>query len=350
MSPRKIAVIGDNFMLPEAFEDALRRCADGRAGMGELHIRKLRQPWPESPIIFSDPRFPDIREFVGEPDEVAEFVGDAEVLVNHLAPVTAAVLERLPDLRLIAVSRGGPLNIDAAAARRRGIPVVQAPGRNASAVAEFAVGVILAETRRIRAGHEALRAGEWRDDLYRADCTGDELADLAVGIVGFGQIGRRLANLLRPFECRLLVSDPYATADDSVAENMPLDALLAESDVVALFPRVTPETEKMMNRETLAQMKRGSVLVNIARGPLMDYDALREALESGHLGGAVLDTFPVEPPPSDWELLRSPKVTLTPHIAGSSRRTIRRAAETIAEEVVRHLAGEGGTSESAGSG
>lgn len=336
MKAREVAVVGDRFMLPGVFAESLSRRAAENGGPA-LNIRTLEQPWPDAPMTLSDPRFPQIREFMGEPDDIADFIGAAEVLVNHLAPVTDAMLEKLPSLKLIAVARGGPVNIEADAAARRGIPIVHAPGRNASAVAEFTIGAILTETRRIRAGHESLRRGEWRGDLYRADLTGDELRDLTVGVVGYGRVGKLLIKLLRPFECRILVADPFARADEDAAQNVALERLLRESDIVALNARVTPETTGMMSRARIAMMKKGAILVNAARGPLVDYDALRDALAENKIGGAVLDTFPLEPPPPDWPLLRMPNVTLTPHIAGASRRTIRRAADMIAEQVIRHL-------------
>ena len=123
-------------------------------------------------------------------------------------------------------------------------------------------------------------------------------------------------------------------------EHVNLERLLAEADVVTLHPRVTPETTRMIDAATLARMKTGATLINTARGPLVDYDALYEALASGHLGGAMLETFSVEPVPSDWPLLALPNVTLTPHIAGSSLKTVTYAASLAAEEVRRYLAGE----------
>jgi D-3-phosphoglycerate dehydrogenase len=139
------------------------------------------------------------------------------------------------------------------------------------------------------------------------------------------------------------VTDPYVqlSADDlnSGVELVALDDLLSRSDIVSLHPRVTDETRGMINRETIARMKPGAILVNTARGPLLDYDALVEALESGHIAGAMLETFAVEPVPPDWKLLQMPNVTLTPHIAGASVRTVTHAAEQAAEEVRRYLAG-----------
>jgi D-3-phosphoglycerate dehydrogenase len=339
--PHEIAIIGDNFMQPERFAEAIRaRC--GHAA----RLRALTLPWPDEPMQhgYAVPGLDGLKEYQGEPDAIVDFIGDAEILVTHLAPVSAGMLQRLPRLRMIAVSRGGPVNIDMAAARAHGLRVVNTPGRNASAVAEFTIGAILAETRLIRAGHEALRGGEWRGDLYRADRTGRELSEMTVGIVGYGQIGTRVVRLLKPFAPRILVCDPYvqlSAADraDGV-EQVPLERLLERSDVVSLHARVTGETTGFINRAALARMRRGALLVNTARGPLVDYAALYDALAEGHLGGAMLETFAIEPAPPDWKLLRLPNVTLTPHIAGASVKTITIAAEAAAEEVRRYIAGE----------
>jgi D-3-phosphoglycerate dehydrogenase len=338
---REVVVIGDNFMLPERFAQAIREACGA-----DVMLRSMTLPWPDEPMEhgYAHPGLNGLKEYQGDPDEIVRFVGDAEALVTHLAPVSAAMLERMPKLRLIAVSRGGPVNIDMAAARTHGVRVVNTPGRNASAVAEFTIGAILAETRLIRAGHEALRAGEWRGDLYRADRTGRELSEMTVGVVGYGNIGTRIVKLLKPFGCRILVCDPYkqlSAADraDGV-EMVNLDRLLARADIVTLHARVTAETTGMIGRDQFARMRPGTIFVNTARGPLVDYDALYDALASGHLGGAMLETFAIEPAPADWPLLKLPNVTLTPHIAGASVKTVTIAAAAIAEEVRRYLAGE----------
>ena len=200
--------------------------------------------------------------------------------------------------------------------------------------------MILTETRRIRTGHEGLHNGEWRGELYRADKVGDELSDLTVGIIGYGKVGILLARLLQPFGCRLLITDPYVDITDENMQQVPQQTLLAESDIVALNARVTAETTGMIGRAEFQQMKPTALLVNVARGPLVDYDALYEALTENLIAAAVLDTYSVEPPPMDWPLLQLPNVTLTPHIAGASRRTIQVAAAAAAEEIRRYLAGD----------
>lgn len=341
MSAIATAIIGDRFMKPEAFARALE-AVNGF----DFDIRLLEQPWPDAPMHhgYADPTLDGLKEFMGSPEEVAAFIGDARVFVTHLAPVTEAVLQRCPTLEIIAVSRGGPVNIDCAAVQRRGIRLINTPGRNADAVAEFTIGAILAETRLIRAGHEALRAGTWRGDLYRADRTGRELREMTVGVIGYGHIGSRVVRLLRVFGSRVLVADPYVqlSREDHGAgvEQVALDRLLEQSDVVTLHARVTPETTGFLGAAQFARMKPGALFVNTARGPMVDYDALHDALLSHHLSGAMLETFAVEPTPPDWPLLKLDNVTLTPHIAGASIRTITLAAEMIAEDVRRHFAGE----------
>ena len=338
---KDVAIIGDRFMLSETFDAALR------AACGDTVAARLHDlPWPDEPMEhgYDVPGVEGLKEYMGTPDEIAALIGEAQMLITHLAPLSASMMARLPRLEFVAVSRGGPVNVDLAAARARGIRVVNTPGRNASAVAEFTVGAILAMTRNITRGHEALRHGEWRGDLYRSDEAGDELSDMSVGVIGYGAVGTRVVRLLKAFGCQVLVADPYVQlvpedARDGV-RHLALESLFEDSDVVTLHARVTRETAGFIGADAFARMKRGAFFVNTARGPMVDYDALTRALDSGQLGGAMLETFAVEPAPPDWPLLKHPNVTLTPHIAGASLKTVRVAAARVAEEARRHIAGE----------
>lgn len=339
---RKLVIIGDHFMRSDMFEKAIGE----KCPKADLDIVRHDLDWPDKPMEhgYAHAGMDGLKEYMGGADDTVALIDGAEILVTHLAPLSAGIMDRCPTLKFVVVSRGGPVNIDMKAARARGITVVNTPGRNASAVAEFTIGAILAETRLITRGHDALRRGEWRGDLYRADRTGEELSEMTVGVVGYGEIGMRVVRLLKVFGCRILVADPYVqlTAGDLAdgVEQVSLDQLLAQSDVVTLHPRVTKETEKLINAETLAQMKPTAILINTARGPLVDYDALYQAMAGGHLRGAMLETFAIEPVPADWPLLKLENVTLTPHIAGASVRTVTYAAGLAAEEVRRYLAGE----------
>jgi D-3-phosphoglycerate dehydrogenase / 2-oxoglutarate reductase len=338
----RLVVVGDRFMSGPAFEAAIRaRCGDAIA------IETVDLPWPDEPMRhgYAERGLEGLKEYQGDPDEIVGWVANAEIVVTQLAPFSATMLERLPELKLIVVARGGPVNIDLAAAAKRKIVVVNTPGRNASGVAEFTIGLIIAETRLVTRGHDALREGSWRGDLYRADLVGPELSELKVGVIGYGHVGTKVVRLLKAFGCRILVADPYVqlTADDARdgVRIVALETLLRESDVVTLHARVTPETLGFIGRAEFALMPKGATFVNTARGPMVDYGALAEALKSGHLRGAALDTFAVEPAPAGLELLGLDNVTLTPHIAGASVKTIEHAAQAAAEEVRRHLAGEG---------
>ncbi len=338
---RQVAIIGDRFMLPEVFEEKILVACNG-----QVVTRTRKDSWPDEPMEhgYAVEGMNGLKEYFGSADGVVEFVGEAEILVTQLAPMSRSMLERLPGLKMIVVSRGGPVNIDMVAAREYNVLVVNTPGRNASAVAEFTIGAILAETRKIREGHEALRAGDWRGNLYRADMTGRELNEMTVGVIGYGNIGTKVVKLLRAFGCRILVNDPYVQLDPEDlshgVELVSFEGLLADSDVVTVHPRVTDETRGMMDVDAFAKMKPDSLFVNTARGPLCDYEALHEALSNGVIGSAMLETFGVEPVPEDWPLLQLPNVTLTPHIAGASVKTVTYAAEQAAEEVYRYLSGE----------
>lgn len=339
MDTFKIAVIGDQFLRAQVFEKAIRSELDR-----PLEFVTEDLEWPDVPFYAGNgPAGNEIREYSGHPDAIRALLSDADALVTHLAPVTADLLATSPKLRFIGVSRGGPTNVNMAAARERGIAVCNVPGRNAAAVAEFTIGQILATLRRITTGHSGLERGIWRGDLYRYDRTGDELCDLTVGILGYSHVGQRVVRLLKPFGCRILICDPYArlTVADSVegVEQVGFEELLARSDVLTLHARVTPETRGMISAARIAQMKPGAVLINNARGELVDQEALVEALKTGQLSGAALDTFATEPPPADDEILQLPNVTLTPHIAGASRHVVSHAAEMIARDLGRFLRG-----------
>ena len=337
----RIAVIGDNFMRADVFESALRD-----AVTAPFTCEKLDLPFPDEPIVQrgESPELAGLREFQGTPEQVVATAAGARILVTHVAPVSRGILRELPDLQMVAVARGGPVNVDVAALRERGIRLVNTPGRNAGAVAEFTIGAIIAETRNISRGHAALMQGTWRGELYRADVQRKELSAMTVGVVGYSAIGTRVAALLRAFGSRILVTDPYTelTPEDVRygARQVALDELLSRSDVVTLHARLTPETQGMIDAEAITRMKPGAVLINTARGPMVDGPALHDALARGHLSGAVLDTFDIEPLPAGSPLLGLDSVTMTPHIAGASTTTVSVAADMVAREVQRLLVSE----------
>ncbi|GAA3553137.1 2-hydroxyacid dehydrogenase [Nonomuraea rosea] len=323
----RVLAAGDHFVQNRLLIDALRREVPG-----EVDIRELTLPWPVEPFG----RVGEVDEASDVEDALIEALRGVEVCVTQMAPLTQRVLDASPDLRLFCVSRGGPVNANLEAATRAGVAVTFAPGRNAVATAEHTLAMLLAATRRIPQTHADLAGGVWRGDYYKYDNVGPELDGNTVGLVGYGAIGRRVARMLEGFGAEVLVHDPYV----DVPGRVELPELLSRAHFVSLHARATPETTGMIGTAEIAAMPRGSVLVNCARGALLDYDAVCDALDSGHLFGAAMDVFPEEPIPADSRLLRTPNLVMTPHLAGASKQTAMKAASIVAADVARYVRGE----------
>lgn len=326
----RVLCAGDEFISPELLVEYLRPVLDG----AEFRTHATR--WPSEPWQAND----EVHEFSGDESEIASLVSDVDILVTHLAPVTEKVFAAAPSLKLVATPRGGPTNVNVDAAVRHGVTVLNLPGRNARAVAEFTVGLLIAGERHIVTSAAAMRQGSWTGQLYRYDETGRELAGRTVGLVGLGQIGSRVADLLRAFGVRLLACDPYVDRDVALERGVSLvslPSLLAESDVVSLHARLTSETWQMIDASALASMRPGAYLVNTARGGLVDEAALVSSLRAGHLGGAALDTYAVEPPGSDNPLLGMANVVAVSHLAGASKEVAERGARKIARRVAQYV-------------
>lgn len=329
MAPTKVLVIGDHFVTPQLMIDALR---DRLGDTIEIASRTL--PWPHTPFG----PVAEVDEASGDEDEVIAALPGVQVVVTQMAPFTERVLAAADALRLVVVCRGGPVNVNLKAAAERGVEVRATPGRNAIAAAEHTIALILAALRQIPQTDATVRGGQWRSDLYALDAVGSELAGTTVGLVGYGAIGHRVGRILRAFDAEVLVHDPYVEpANLDGARLVDLDELLASSTVLSLHARLTPDTRSMIGAGQLARMPRGAVLVNTARGGLLDYEAVVDALESGHLGAAAFDVFDAEPLPEASRLRGAPRVVLTPHLAGATRQTAERAATLAAGEVVAYL-------------
>ena len=330
----QVLCAGDEFITPTMLVEALGPELTGEDAEFVTHASR----WPSEPWYATD----EVAEAAGEEDEIVEAVVGVDLLVTHLAPVTERVLAAADRLRLVATPRGGPTNVDLDAATRHGVAVVNLPGRNARAVAEATVGMLIAGQRNIARSHARMRQGEWTGDLYRYDEAGPELAGRTVGLVGLGQVGTRVADLLRGFGVRLLAHDPYVERDVAVergVELVGLDELVAAADVLSLHARLGPETRHMIDAEVLGRVKPGAYLVNTARGELVDQDALVDALRAGRLSGAALDVYATEPPRPDDPLLGMPQVLTVSHLAGASKDVAHRGARRIAAEVGRFVRG-----------
>ena len=262
---------------------------------------------------------------------------ETDVLWHVLKPCTAAMIAAAPRLRLIQKIGVGVNTIDVAAAGARGIPVCNLPGTNARAVAEQTLALMLAVLRRLPRFDAGMRAGVWSDPPLQ-DGLG-ELGGRVVGLVGYGAIPRLLAPVLAAMGCRLIYTTRAAKLD-AMGEWRPLAALLAEADVISLHLPLTAETARLIDAAALARMKPGAVLINTARGGLVDQAALTEALLSGRLAGAGLDVFDVEPPDLAAPLFRLPNVVLSPHVAWITTGTFDRSLALAAENCRRLAAGD----------
>lgn len=243
--------------------------------------------------------------------EVRELLPGCDGYIAGLDVIDRAALEGADRLKVIARYGVGVEKVDLDAARARGIRVTNTPGANASAVAELALGLMLALARQIPAAAQATRAGEW------PRFNGIGLEGKTVGLLGIGAIGKQVARRARAFDCAVIAYDPFADAAFAQAhgvELLPQADVVARADFLSLHLPVLPETRGLVGAALLAQMKPGSFLVNTARGELVDEAALLAALQSGQLAGAALDCFSLEPPGADNPLLALPQVIATPHI------------------------------------
>jgi phosphoglycerate dehydrogenase-like enzyme len=272
---------------------------------------------PQLPVMArADERFEVRVQPVRTEEELATVAADAAILVTRAYnKVTRRVIESARSLELIAQATSGIDNIDEAAARERGITILNLPGENANAVAELVIGYILSLTRTIPFYSRETVAGRWP----REDCaTRHEMRYYRLGILGLGQVGRRVARLAAAFGMTVDAVDPYITDADFAERGAQrvhsVDALLTRSDIVTLHLPLTDETRRIIGANAIARMRRGSILINAARGEVLDQKAALEALASHHLAGLALDVCDPEPPSSGFP--DDPRLIVTPHIGG----------------------------------
>ena len=330
--PVRVVAAGDHFILPSLITAAVAHELD-------CDVRELTLGWPLEPFG----PVAEVTEASDAEDELIEALADAPVLVTQMGPVTERVLRACPDLRLVVVCRGGPVNVNLDAAKRHDVRVCYAPGRNAAATAEFTVGLMLAALRRIPQAHNLLAGqGSWEGATYYTyEHSGLELEDLPVGLVGYGAVGSRVARALCAFGAQVMVYDPYMRGQIFGLRMHSLDELLSRSRLITLHARLTAETRGLIGARELALLPAGAVVVNVARGPLIDEGALCDALESGQVSAAALDTYAEEPVPAGSRLFGlADRVVMTPHLGGASRAVAEKAARIAAEEVGRWGRGE----------
>lgn len=273
--------------------------------------------------------------------QLSELLADADAVITQFAPLTADVIQSMQRARVIVRYGIGVDNVDLLAAKAKGIPVCNVPDYCIDEVADQTLAFMLATTRQVLSNCHAVREGRW--GLATPLEQMRTLRDLTVGLVGFGRIGREVAARLQPFHCRVLVHDPAVTdaaVEKSGCHSARMDQLFAESDLISLHCPSMPQTRGMINRDSLSAMKQGAILINVARGDLIDSDALCEALLKKHLSAAALDVFTPEPIPSDHPMLQMENVIFASHIASCSVRAVRTLRETAATIAAMALRGE----------
>lgn len=257
------------------------------------------------------------------PEELTEILAEEafEIFITEHDTVDRAVMNACPSLRLIGVCRGTPSNVDVAFAREKNITVLNTPGRNAQAVAEMFIANVITFYRHTIPARQWLIDGKWEAGAHTSylNFKGHELAGKTVGMVGFGAVGRHIAQMLAAFPCRIRYYDPYYTDENTSYEPMDLEKIFQDSDIIAVNLPVNESTKGMIGAELIGKMKSTAVLVNMSRAVVLDRNALAEALERKQIRGAILDVFDHEPPDdTDYQLIRHPDVLATPHIAGAT--------------------------------
>jgi len=271
-----------------------------------------------------------------------------DVFVTEVDQVRARVLGGVDRLRVIACCRADPVNVDVDAATEKGIPVLNAPGRNAHAVADLTIALILMSLRNVSQAMDLLKQRDGPQGMVKMAVAffglkGHELWGKTVGIVGLGAVGREVAKRLRGFDAERVVYDPYVSPDtvESLGGRcVDLDTLLREADVVTLHAAATDESRGMLGRREFGVMNPNCHLINTARAELVDEDALYEALTENTIAGAALDVFVDEPPPADHRLLQLPNVIATPHIGGNTHEIAIHQSRIVVSDLERLFRGD----------
>lgn len=260
------------------------------------------------------------------------------LIVRSGTQVTADLLTAGSNLKVVGRAGIGVDNIDVQAATMNGIIVMNTPGANSAATAEQTMALMLAASRHTAQAHASLKAGEWR----RADFVGTELLGKTLGLIGFGRVGQMVAARAQAFGMEVVACDPYISEEvgrETAVTLLDLEDLLPQADYISLHTAVTPETTNLINADTINQMKAGVIIINAARGKLIDEPALAAALQSGQVRAAGLDVYSSEPPTQDNPLIGLPNVVHTPHLGASSVEAQRNVATQIVEQVVDALHG-----------
>ncbi len=273
------------------------------------------------------------------PDYVFEAAKDATIVITQFCPITRKLIDHCPDLKIIGTLRAGLENVNVAHAKQQGIVLYNTPGRNADAVADFTIGMMISECRNIARGHHGLKQGEWIR-VYPNSGTIPDIPGKTIGIIGLGEIGRKVVQRLKGFEVILLGHDPYLKEPLQDVQMVDLEELAENSDIVTVHARLTEDSKKMIGKAFFTRMKPTAYFINTSRSALVDEEALFEALRNNTIAGAALDVFDKEPPGRNYPLVTLENVTLTPHMAGGSNDAFYNSPRKLAAEMIKIWEGE----------
>ena len=334
----KMIISGDAMIPGKLFEGAVTKhlgkyvdnyvVGDFETNWGSLQERRLlvEQQGPEIEVI---------------PDVVLENK-DADILTGLFVPVSSILMDEMPNLRIVGLARAGKENINLDYATKKGILAFNIMGRNAEAVSDFTIGMMLSESRNIARAHHSIKNRGWQKEFSNINFI-PQLKNKKIGIAGFGWIGKLVAKKLTGWDCEILVYDAFASKEE-VNElgytYVDKETLFKESDFLSINLRLVPATKNWVDKEHLDMMKKDAVLVNTGRSGLIDMDYLYEVLKNKNIGGAALDVFEQEPIDPQSPFIDLDNVTLTTHIAGTTTEALTGSPYILMEEIERFLKGE----------
>lgn len=328
----KCVAVGDMFLEEAAFAKELANCSlfssyQGFAWKADESRKEARKT---------------IREIETKGSAAFEITGDmkdamidADIIFIHLCPIGKEIIQQAKHLKYIVTARGGVENIDVEEAKAKGVRIIHCPIHNAYAVAEMTIGLMICETRNLARANHALKEGVWRE-AYPNSGNIRELRSCTIGLIGFGAIGRLVAERLQPFGCRIIIHDPFVDAmeiEHCGYELVDKETLLKESDIVSLHGRIGPNDPPIIGVEELKQMKTSAYLINTARAVLVDMEALAKALQEQIIQGAAIDVFPIEPLPDDYAFINIDNCTLTNHRGGDTLDSYNRSPEILLKQL-----------------
>jgi phosphoglycerate dehydrogenase-like enzyme len=334
----KILVAGDSFVSTKDFENAFSDISK-RNQVKFIRMNEEEKMFPKTQSEKA------LREYLGHPKQLVRELTDEEILVVHGAPVSDEVLKASPNLRAVFCARGGPVNVDVAAATSNGIPVVLAPGKNADAVADLTIALMIMLARNIVKAYDHVRKERivGKDNYEGNQFFGHDLGGKVLGLVGYGRVGSRVASRALGFGMSVLVYDRFIEKSKIEAPGIKVasfETIVSTSDFVSLHARESKENENLFGEKQFGMMKRTAFFLNTARPSMVDEKALFKALSTNQIAGAAMDVIKFDPQNPVSPLLSVENALILPHIGGATYETTTKGATIIARELERYLDGQ----------